>query len=101
MQKTATLCHLLEDTDRFITCVELVTSRGTLADRGGKRVLEMARCLAADSRIDALSITDNPGGNPMLAADALGTPLKEGGQEVIIHLSCKDFNRNGLLGQAW
>ena len=101
MQKTATLRQLLEETDRFITCVELVTSRGTLADRGGKRVLEMARCLAADPRIDALSITDNPGGNPMLAADALGTPLKEGGQEVIIHLSCKDFNRNGLLGQAW
>ena len=37
----------------------------------------------------------------MITADALGTPLKEGGQEVIIHLSCKDFNRNGLMGQAW
>ena len=101
MQQTATLRHLLEETDRFITCVELVTSRGTLADRGGKRVLEMAQALAADPRFDALSITDNPGGNPMISADALGTPLKEGGQEVIIHLSCKDFNRNGLMGQAW
>ena len=101
MRETTTLRHLLEETDRFITCVELVTSRGTLADRSGKRVLEMARTLAADPRFDALSITDNPGGNPMITADALGTPLKEGGQEVIIHLSCKDFNRNGLLGQAW
>ena len=101
MQQTATLRHLLEETDRFITCVELVTSRGTLADRGGKRVLEMAQALAADPRFDALSITDNPGGNPMITADALGTPLKESGQEVIIHLSCKDFNRNGLMGQAW
>ena len=43
MQQTATLRHLLEETDRFITCVELVTSRGTLADRGGKRVLDMAQ----------------------------------------------------------
>lgn len=101
MQPNATLRHLLEETDRFITCVELVTSRGTLADRSGKRVLAMAQALAADPRFDALSITDNPGGNPMITADALGTPLKAKGQEVIIHLSCKDFNRNGLLGQAW
>ena len=61
----------------------------------------MAQALAADPRFDALSITDNPGGNPMITADALGTPLKESGQEVIIHLSCKDFNRNGLMAQAW
>ena len=101
MEEHATLPHLLQESDRFITCVELVTSRGTLADRGGKRVLDMARALAADPRFDALSITDNPGGNPMITADALGAPLKEGGQEVIIHLSCKDFNRNGLMGQAW
>ena len=31
MQETTTLRHLLEETDRFITCIELVTSRGTLA----------------------------------------------------------------------
>ncbi|NKB65745.1 MAG: methylenetetrahydrofolate reductase [Candidatus Latescibacteria bacterium] len=101
MKKSATLRHLLEETDRFLTCAELVTSRGTLADRGGKRVLDMAQALAADPRFDALSITDNPGGNPMITPDSLGAPLKEGGQEIIIHLSCKDYNRNGLMGQAW
>jgi 5,10-methylenetetrahydrofolate reductase len=54
------------------------------------RALALARDLAADPRIDALSITDNPGGHVMLSPDALGTDLISRGQEVIIHLACKD-----------
>jgi methylenetetrahydrofolate reductase (NADPH) len=48
-----------------------------------------------------LSITDNPGGHAMLAPDTLGTDLVSRGQEVIIHLSCKDWNRNALESRAW
>ena len=48
-----------------------------------------------------LSITDNPGGHAMLAPDALGTDLISRGQEVIIHLACKDWNRNALESRAW
>ena len=61
----------------------------------------MARALAADTRIDVLSITDNPGGHAMLAPDTLGTDLISRGQEVIIHLSCKDWNRNALESRGW
>ena len=67
------LRHLLEESDRFITAVELVTSRGLLSDQEGQRVLARARVLAESPRIDVLSITDNPAGNAMLAADTLGT----------------------------
>lgn len=96
-----TWSHLLTQTGEFATCVELVTSRGTITERSGRRVLELARLLAQDPRIDALSITDNPGGNAMLSADTLGTDLLARGQEVIIHLSCKDWNRNALQSHAW
>ena len=48
-----------------------------------------------------LSITDNPGGHAMLAPDALGTDLISRGQEVIIHLACKDWNRNALESRGW
>jgi methylenetetrahydrofolate reductase (NADPH) len=48
-----------------------------------------------------MSITDNPGGNAMINADTLGTDLLSRGQEVIIHLSCKDWDRNALQGRAW
>jgi methylenetetrahydrofolate reductase (NADPH) len=93
--------HLLEETDRFVTAVELVTSRGLLSDEEGQRVLARARVLAESPRIDVLSITDNPAGNAMLAADTLGTDLMSHGQEVIIHLACKDCNRNSLQSRGW
>ena len=93
--------HLLEETDRFVTAVELVTSRGLLSDQEGQRVLAKARVLAESPRIDVLSITDNPAGNAMFAADTLGTDLMSHGQEVIIHLACKDCNRNSLQSRGW
>ena len=52
-------------------------------------------------RIDWVSITDNAGGNPQLSPMALGKPILYAGKEVLIHLSCKDFNRNGLESAAW
>ncbi len=95
------LRHLLQETDTFATCVELVTTRGTIAERSGQKVLELARALAHNSEIHGLSITDNPGGNAMIGTDVLGHDLASRGQEVVIHLSCKDFNRNGLQSRAW
>ncbi|MEW5978440.1 MAG: methylenetetrahydrofolate reductase C-terminal domain-containing protein [Acidobacteriota bacterium] len=95
------LRHLLTRTSSFVTCVELVTSRGIITERHGRRVLELARELVGHPRIDALSITDNPGGNAMISADTLGTDLISRGQEVIIHLSCKDWNRNALQSRGW
>src|SRR6476659_6723493 len=87
--------------DAFVVAAELVTSRGLITADGSRRVLELAQALAADPRIDVLSITDNPGGHAMLAPDTLGTDLISRGQEVIIHLSCKDWNRNALQSRAW
>ena len=93
--------YLLQETDTFLTCVEVVTSRGTITDPDGGRVLELARKLADNPRIHGLSITDNPGGNAMIGPDTLGRDLLSRGQEVIIHLSCKDWNRNALQSRAW
>ena len=85
----------------FVVAAELVTSRGIISADSGRKVQELARALAADPRIDVLSITDNPGGHAMLAPDTLGTDLVSRGQEVIIHLSCKDWNRNALESRGW
>ena len=51
--------------------------------------------------VDWISITDNAGGNPQLAPTALGKPILYAGKEVVIHLTCKDLNRNGLESEAW
>jgi methylenetetrahydrofolate reductase (NADPH) len=96
-----TLREQLAQPHGFVVAAELVTSRGLITADRGRGVVELARELAADPRIDVLSITDNPGGHAMLAPDTLGTDLVENGQEVIIHLSCKDWNRNALESRGW
>ena len=92
---------LTSSSDRFATGVELVSTRGTLEEVKAVKAIEFARELADSDAIDWVSITDNAGGNPMLAPAALGKPLLENNREVAIHLSCKDFNRNGLESVAW
>jgi methylenetetrahydrofolate reductase (NADPH) len=96
-----TLREQLAEPGGFVVAAELVTSRGLITAARGRGVADLARRLAADPRIDVLSITDNPGGHAMLAPDTLGTDLVENGQEVIIHLSCKDWNRNALESRGW
>jgi methylenetetrahydrofolate reductase (NADPH) len=85
----------------FVVAAEVVTSRGLITANSSRKVMELAHELAADERVDVLSITDNPGGHAMLAPDTLGTDLVSRGQEVIIHLSCKDWNRNALESRGW
>jgi methylenetetrahydrofolate reductase (NADPH) len=97
----ATFREKLAAPDAFVVAAEVVTSRGLITADGGRSVLGLARGLADDPRIDVLSITDNPGGHAMLAPDTLGTDLVSRGQEVIIHLACKDWNRNALESRGW
>jgi methylenetetrahydrofolate reductase (NADPH) len=96
-----TLREQLAQPGAFVVAVELVTSRGLITAARGRGVVELASELAADPRVDVLSITDNPGGNAMLAPDAVLPGLIEVGQEVVIHLSCKDWNRNALESRGW
>lgn len=91
----------LQEQGKFAFAVELVTARGVVTTDRSRALVEKARALAADPRIDVLSITDNPGGHAMLAPDTLGTDLLSRGQEVIIHLACKDWNRNALESRGW
>ena len=100
-RRKPTLRYLLENTSQFVVAVELVTSRGLISDLAEQRVLRHARALAESARIDVFSITDNPAGNAMLAADTLGADLRSHGQEVVIHLACKDGNRNSLQSRGW
>jgi methylenetetrahydrofolate reductase (NADPH) len=96
-----TLREKLADRSRFLLGVELVSTRGTMADRQAMHARELASQLVDFAPVDWVSITDNAGGNPQLSPMALGKPILYAGKEVLIHLSCKDFNRNGLESAAW
>src|SRR5690242_1243066 len=89
------------ETSRFLIGTELVSVRGSMAERNAIKARSFANELVASADIDWISITDNAGGNPQLAPLALGRPILYAGKEVVIHLTCKDLNRNGLESEAW
>ena len=86
----------LADPARFLIGVELVSTRGTMEDQQAIQTRSFANEMVGCDPIDWVSITDNAGGNPQLSPMALGKPILYAGKEVLIHVSCKDFNRNGL-----
>lgn len=96
-----TLREKLEPSDRFLIGTELVSVRGGMGERSAVRARTFAHQLVESADIDWISITDNAGGNPQLAPTALGKPILYAGKEVVIHLTCKDLNRNGLESEAW
>lgn len=96
-----TLREKLETTSDFLLGVELVSTRGTVTETRAAKSLAFAEELAAHARVDWVSVTDNAGGNPQLAPAALGRLIRSAGREVVVHLSCKDFNRNALESEAW
>ena len=96
-----TLREKLADSSRFLFASELVSVRGSMAESSAIKVRNFASELIANPDIDWISVTDNAGGNPQLAPLALGRPILYAGKEVVIHLTCKDLNRNGLESEAW
>ena len=96
-----TLREKLEQSARFLVGTELVSVRGGMAERSAMKARVFAQELVECPEIDWISITDNAGGNPQLAPTALGKPILYAGKEVVIHLTCKDLNRNALESEAW
>ncbi|MBN1422216.1 MAG: methylenetetrahydrofolate reductase, partial [Planctomycetes bacterium] len=97
----APLRERMRSRTRFLYGVELVTTRGLIMQESARKVLAFAEAVADLPQVDWISVTDNAGGNPMLSPDHLGRFLRARGREVVIHLSCKDLNRNGLESRAW
>ena len=91
----------LFQSSRFLVGTELVSVRGGMAERSAVKARDFANDLVSFPGVDWISITDNAGGNPQLAPTALGKPILYAGKEVVIHLTCKDLNRNGLESEAW
>jgi len=85
---------------KFVYGAELVTTRGIPEPGDRPKLVELGEQLLADPRIAWVSITDNPGGNPMLPPDWLANRLAEQRTRVVVHLTCKDLNRNGLESVA-
>lgn len=85
--------------DKFVVTLELVPGREITGQKLDK-IKNIARDSYEDGRISAVSITDNPGGNPALSPDALGREMHDYGHDVIVHFTCRDTNRVGMESRA-
>ena len=84
----------------FVISVELVPTRG-LMRKDFSELIAFTEAAVEFGGIDALSLTDNPGGNPRLAPDVLGLDILYRGMSPLVHLTCKDNNRNGIESRAF
>jgi methylenetetrahydrofolate reductase (NADPH) len=89
----------LHDPRRFIITLELVPGRESFG-QSVETVKRIAADSFADGRISAVSITDNPGGNPSLSPDEIGHAIFGVGMDVIVHFACRDMNRAGMESRA-
>ena len=82
-------------------------SHGNSSREGGRgrrtrrRPCTAAQQAAKGGKVHALTITDNPGGNPAILADYLGEEILKLGIEPLVHFTCKDKNRNQIESELY
>lgn len=89
----------LSTPEKFVVTLELVPGRES-SGRMIDTIKGISKEAYEDGRITAVSITDNPGGNPALSPDALGRDILDYGMDVIVHFTCRDTNRVGMESRA-
>lgn len=79
---------------------ELVPGRGA-KEAAQEKAMAMAHQAAAEDKIHALTLTDNPGGAPAMSADFMGSEIVRLGIEPLVHFTGKDKNRNQIESQLY
>ena len=85
----------LLDESAFSVTWELVPGRGAF-EKPQETAMASAEEAARGGKIDALTVTENPGGNPAVSAEMLCAEIHRLGIEPLLHFTCKDKNRNQL-----
>ncbi len=83
--------------DPSVFCVtwEQIPGRGAFEFQQEKLIENVVRA-AEGGKIHAISVTDNPGGNPALSTEMLCAQIKKTPMEPLVHLACRDKNRNEI-----
>ncbi len=91
----------LAERKEFIVTCEFVPGRGPRS-RSIDAAVEFGKKVASSGLgVHAVSITDNPGGNPAISPDVLAKELLDAGVEALVHFACSDGNRNLLESRAY
>lgn len=89
----------LESGEFVVTC-ELIPGRGA-NEPGQIKEYDAAVAIYNTGKVHAISITDNPGGNPAIAADTFADDLEKQGIPTLVHFTCKDKSRNQMQAQLY
>lgn len=79
--------------EKFCITWEQIPGRGAFETQQEKLIENVIKA-AKRGGIHAVSVTDNPGGNPALSTEMLCTEIKKLGIEPLVHLAFRDKNRN-------
>lgn len=77
----------------FAVTWEQIPGRGAF-EMQQEELIENAQRAARRGKIHAMSVTDNPGGNPAISTEILCTEIKKLGIEPLVHIAFRDKNRN-------
>jgi methylenetetrahydrofolate reductase (NADPH) len=92
-RKENQLKRAMLDPGNFCLIWEQIPGPGAFEKRQ-EIVLENARRAAESGSVCAISITDNPGGNPAIATDILCAEIRKAGIEPLVHIAFRDKSRN-------
>lgn len=94
-ERESVLKEKLRDPNAFCVTWEQIPGRGAF-EMQHEEVIDNVAKAAAGGKIDAISVTDNPGGNPALSTEMLCVQIKKAGMEPLVHLACRDKNRSEI-----
>jgi methylenetetrahydrofolate reductase (NADPH) len=92
-ERLNTVKEAILNPDTFCITWEQIPGRGAFEIQQ-EELIENARRAARRGKIHAVSVTDNPGGNPAISTEMLCTEVKKLGIEPLVHLAFRDKNRN-------
>jgi methylenetetrahydrofolate reductase (NADPH) len=93
------LREALENNEFVVTC-EVIPGRGA-AEPSQQHEFEAGCEIWETGKVNAISITDNPSGNPALLADAFASDFTGRGITSLVHFTCKDRSRNQMQSQLY
>jgi methylenetetrahydrofolate reductase (NADPH) len=94
-EKANPLREAILDPEVFCVTWEQIPGRGAF-EMQQEQVFDNIRKAAGLGRIHAISVTDNPGGNPAISTEMLCAEVKRVGTEPLVHLACRDKNRSQI-----
>ena len=85
----------LLDPNTFCVTWEQIAGRGAF-EMQQEEIIDNVYEAVKGGIASGISVTDNPGGNPAISTELLCTEIKKLGIEPLVHLACRDKNRNEL-----